>query len=129
MTYRDLFDYEPEFESMTMYEYEEAAMNTAVYEHPLVYPALGLVGEAGEVAEKVKKLYRDEQLSLGGDPVMELNIEARIEVAKELGDVLWYVTAVASDLGFDLDEIATMNIDKLHSRKRRGRLRGSGDNR
>ena len=72
----------------------------------------------------MKKLYRDEMLSLGGDLIMELNIETRVEIAKELGDVLWYVTAVASDLGFDLDEIATMNIDKLHSRKRRGRLRG-----
>ena len=129
MTYRDLFDDEPDFESMTMYDYEEAAMNTAVYDHPLMYPTLGLVGEAGEVAEKVKKLYRDEMLSLGGDPILELNIETRVEIAKELGDVLWYVTAVARDLGFDLDEIATMNIDKLHSRKRRGRLRGSGDNR
>lgn len=104
-------------------------MNTAVYDHPLMYPTLGLVGEAGEVAEKVKKLYRDELLSLGGDPILELSVDTRVEIAKELGDVLWYVTAVASDLGFDLDEIATMNIEKLHSRKRRGRLRGSGDNR
>lgn len=128
MTYRDLFDDDPD-QSMTMYDYEEAAMNTAVYDHPLMYPTLGLVGEAGEVADKVKKLYRDEQLSLGGDPILELNVETRIEIAKELGDVLWYVTAVASDLGFDLDEIAGMNIEKLNSRKRRGRLRGSGDNR
>ena len=128
MTYRDLFDDDPD-QSMTMYDYEEAAMNTAVYDHPPMYPTLGLVGEAGEAADKVKKLYRDEQLSLGGDPILELNVETRIEIAKELGDVLWYVTAVASDLGFDLDEIAGMNIEKLNSRKRRGRLRGSGDNR
>jgi NTP pyrophosphatase (non-canonical NTP hydrolase) len=129
MTYRDLFDDESDFESMTMYDYEEAAMNLAFYEHPLVYPALGLVGEAGEVADKVKKLYRDGHLSLGGDPILELNVDIRVEIAKELGDVMFYVTAVASDLGFDLDEIATMNIEKLNSRKRRGRLRGSGDNR
>jgi NTP pyrophosphatase (non-canonical NTP hydrolase) len=135
MSMRELIDDEPDwFEdgdlSLTFYEYSEAAMNTAIYPNHLIYPLLGLVGEAGEVAEKVKKLMRDEVIPPdGGEPVHDLNLEQRIEIAKELGDVLWYLTAVANDLGFDLDEIANMNMKKLASRKRRGRLRGNGDNR
>ena len=65
----------------------------------------------------------------GGDPVIDLDIDERFALANELGDVLWRVTAAANDLGFDLDEIAQINIDKLSSRHRRGSLRGSGDNR
>ena len=86
-----------------------------------VYPALGLVGEAGEVADKLKKVIRDN----GGvltDPV-------RDAVAKELGDVLWYVSVLAYEMDYDLNEIAQINIDKLNSRKERGVLSGSGDNR
>ena len=116
--------------TLTFYEYAEAAMNTAIYPNQLLYPVLGLVGEAGEVAEKVKKLMRDDIIAPdGGETVRDVNVEQRVEIAKELGDVLWYITAVANDLGFDLDEIATMNMEKLASRQRRGRLSGSGDNR
>lgn len=130
---RDLF--EDEFDdildsSMTFYEYAEQAMNFAVYDGCLIYPSLGLTGEAGEFSDKVAKLLRDDVLPLdGGDPVIDLDIDDRFALAKELGDVLWMVTAAANDLGFDLDEIAQINIDKLSSRHRRGSLRGSGDNR
>ena len=81
----------------------------------------GLVGEAGEVAEKFKKLLRDK----GG----EATDEDKKEIAKELGDVLWYVNSVSNYLGYDLEEIASMNLDKVLSRKDRGVTMGSGDNR
>lgn len=82
----------------------------------LAYAALGLTGEAGEYSEKIKKLIRDGKLDVKA-------------AALELGDVLWYLTRSAEELGFDLDEIAQMNVDKLTSRKERGVLGGSGDNR
>ena len=116
--------------TMTFYEYQEAAMQTAVYPGHLIYPIMELNGEAGECAEKLKKLLRDDQLPLdGGDPLLDLNLEQRVELAKELGDVLWALTAAATDLGFDLDEIADMNIEKLSSRQQRSVIHGSGDNR
>ncbi len=87
----------------------------------LVYPTLGLAGEAGEVAEKVKKLIRDDAGVLGD--------ERRAAIAKELGDVLWYVAQVATEAGLDLDEIAATNLEKLLSRAQRGVLQGSGDDR
>lgn len=103
---------------MTFNDYQAAAKKTAIYpeQHRVIYPALGLAGEAGEVAEKVKKWIRDGNL----DPDA---------VKKELGDVLWYVAAVASDLGLTLDEVASANVQKLESRAARGTLGGSGDNR
>ena len=82
---------------------------------------LGLAGEAGEVAEHVKKVLRDD----GG----EVGPERRAAMSKELGDVLWYVAQLASELDLDLDEIARENLDKLFSRQRRGVLSGSGDDR
>lgn len=82
---------------------------------------LGLVGEAGETAEKFKKIIRDK------DGVM--TDEERQEIAKELGDVLWYIALLAKYMGLSLSEIAEMNIEKLSSRQKRGKLRGSGDNR
>ena len=130
MPVSDLFD-EPdwmddEYTTMTFYEYEEAAMNYAIYDNELVYPVLGLVSEAGEVASKVKKLMRDKEVEID-DPAIDVNWEEKKAIAHELGDVLWYVTAAAADIGYDLDEIAQLNIEKLASRKRRGRLKGSGD--
>ena len=119
---RDLFD---EFEPMygTFYDYEEEAMEFAVYDDDIIYPILGLVSEAGEVADKCKKLLRDDEVvSLGN-----LTAQQRSAIAKELGDVLWYITALAGDLGYALEDIATMNIDKLRDRKKRGALHGSGD--
>ena len=103
---------------MTFNDYQAAAKKTAIYheQHRVIYPALGLAGEAGEVAEKVKKWIDDGNV----DPDA---------VKKELGDVLWYVAAVASDLGLTLDEVAAANVQKLESRAARGTLGGSGDNR
>lgn len=82
----------------------------------LTYVALGLNGEAGEFAEKVKKLIRD-------------GVFVKEDAAKELGDVLWYTSRAAEALGYELSTIAQMNIDKLNSRKERNVLGGSGDNR
>jgi len=82
---------------------------------------LGLVGEAGETADKVKKVIRDK-----GGCASEEDREA---IAKELGDVLWYVANVARYLGVSLSEVAEINIDKLSSRKKRGKLHGAGDER
>ena len=108
---------------MEIIEYQKRAIETAIYGEgsKIIYPTLGLTGEAGEVADKVKKVLRD---SNG-----EFSNEKRIEIAKEIGDVLWYCAALSRDLGYDLDLIAQMNLDKLHSRKERNMIHGSGDNR
>ena len=113
---------------MTLMEYKEEAMNLGFYEDMLIYPALGLAGEAGEVANKVAKLVRDKDL-MDLDPIVDLEMEDKLEIARELGDVVWMVTATANDIGFDLDEIAAMNLSKLKDRAKRGTLQGSGDNR
>ena len=104
-------------------EYQRLSRRTAEYprEAWLAYPALGLSGEAGEVAEHAKKAIRDDD--------GEVSEERRGAMAKELGDVLWYVAQLASELGLDLDEIAQTNLDKLLSRQRRGVLSGNGDDR
>jgi NTP pyrophosphatase (non-canonical NTP hydrolase) len=104
-------------------DYQLRSRSTARYprEARLTYPALGLVGEAGEVAEHVKRVIRDD----GGG----VSVPRRAALAKELGDVLWYVAALASELQLDLDEIAETNLEKLLSRQRRGALTGSGDER
>lgn len=117
-------------DGMSFDEYQAHAMETAIYPDELLYPVLGLVGEAGEVADKVKKFYRDNQFEVScEDAVAELPAMLRLEIAKELGDVLWYVSAIASDLGYSLEEIAELNIEKLDSRQKRNRLKGNGDNR
>lgn len=107
----------------TLNWYQNCALETAVYpkEYEVLYPSLGLCGEAGEVADKVKKIIRDK------DGV--ITDEEKLEIAKEVGDVLWYVAVIAHDLGFTLQEVAQMNYDKLKSRQQRGMLGGSGDNR
>jgi len=109
---------------MDFNEYQKAAASTALYPSKfsvagLVYCTLGLTGEAGEVANKVKKIIRT-------DKTME---NARQEIADELGDALWYLAEAATNLGFTLEEIAEMNIAKLAARKLRGMVQGSGDNR
>ena len=86
-----------------------------------VYPALGLCGEAGEVSEKIKKIIRDKN--------GKYTEEDAVEISKELGDVLWYVSELASCFGLKLEDIANENINKLKSRKDRDVLSGSGDNR
>ena len=112
-----------EKEHMTFDEYQQRALATAIYprEAGIVYPVLGLAGESGEVADKVKKTIRDH------DGVFDQ--EVRIEIAKEAGDVLWYLAALARELGMSLEDIAGMNIEKISSRSMRGKLHGSGDNR
>lgn len=87
----------------------------------MVYGVLGLNGEAGEVAEKFKKILRDK----GG----VLTQEDEDEILKEIGDVLWYAAALAAEMGYSLEEVAIRNLNKLNSRKERGVLNGSGDNR
>ena len=111
---------------ITMNDYQSRVIATAIYptHHCVVYPAMGLVGEAGEVSEKVKKLLRKDVLIPLG-----LNEDTRKEIAKELGDVLWYAANLAHDLGYSLNDIAQMNMVKLADRKDRGVLEGSGDNR
>lgn len=85
------------------------------------YPALGLANEAGEVAGKVKKAHRDDD--------GEFSLSRTVAIAAELGDVLWYLSAVASDLGLSLGDIAVSNYDKIADRERRGVVRGDGDTR
>src|SRR5215475_14467645 len=108
---------------MELADYQRDSRRTAEYPRDawLAYPALGLAGEAGEVAEHAKKAIRDD----GG----EVTAERREAMAKELGDVLWYVAQLATELGLDLEEIAEQNLQKLLSRQRRGVLAGSGDDR
>lgn len=110
-------------EAMTLNEYQQKALETAIYpeQYKVIYPALGMAGEAGEVADKVKKIIRD---SNG-----EITQEKALEIVKEIGDVLWYCATLANDLGYSLDVTAQMNYDKLHSRQQRGMIHGNGDNR
>lgn len=82
---------------------------------------LGLLGESGEIADKLKKILRDKNA--------QLTDEDRRELAKELGDVLWYVAVLSQYIGYSFDDIATQNVEKLASRKIRGKLSGKGDNR
>jgi NTP pyrophosphatase (non-canonical NTP hydrolase) len=101
--------------------YQRSAATTAIYTDKVVYPALGLVGEAGEVANKVKKVLRDKEGVFDeGD---------RDDIAKELGDVLWYIAALATDMQLSLGYIASQNELKLSKRKANGTIGGSGDNR
>jgi NTP pyrophosphatase (non-canonical NTP hydrolase) len=109
---------------MELNSYQEAALQTALYPDRgtnFVYPALGLLGEAGEIANKLKKVIRDN----GGvltDPVRDI-------VADEIGDVLWYIASLAHEMDYDLNTIAERNVNKLLSRMERGVIQGSGDNR
>jgi NTP pyrophosphatase (non-canonical NTP hydrolase) len=114
----------PSKNNMTLNEYQNEAGKTALYPNRgsnLHYPVLGLCGEAGEIAEKVKKLERDR------NNVMD--DEWKNEMRKELGDVLWYVSQVAAELGLDLESVGQMNVEKLRSRMQRQTLHGDGDNR
>jgi NTP pyrophosphatase (non-canonical NTP hydrolase) len=108
---------------MTLAEYQTIIGMTAIYpkEIGLAYCALGLTGEAGEVAEKVKKIYRDQ----GGHVVQE----NRDQIKKEIGDVIWYCTAIANELQLTLEEILEANFNKLTKRRETNTLHGSGDDR
>jgi len=104
--------------------YENLAGQTAIFpkEKALEYLALGLTSEAGEVAGKVKKLIRD------GEDVEGFELK-KIAIASEIGDVLWYCAMIAKEVGVPLNDIMKENLKKLHSRKKRGTLSGSGDER
>jgi NTP pyrophosphatase (non-canonical NTP hydrolase) len=116
---------------MTLNEYQTHANETAIYgekvdrllgaDHRFVYVALGLASEAGEVANKVKKILRDQ------DGVID--DERKTILVDELGDVLWYVAQFASELGISLDDVVARNVEKLASRNARGMLKGDGDQR
>ncbi len=108
---------------MDLSEYQRRSRRTAEYprEAWLAYPALGLSGEAGEVAEHAKKAIRDD--------AGQVSDERRAAMSKELGDVLWYVAQLATELDLELDQIAQANLDKLLSRQQRGVLSGDGDDR
>lgn len=114
---------EERYKGMKFSEYEETAIETAIYPstHRILYPALGMAGEAGEVANKVKKLVRDGPKNQPDD--------WRTQIASEIGDVLWYCAALAHDIGIPLAVIAAQNRDKLQARKARGTIGGSGDDR
>lgn len=104
--------------------YQEKAATTAIYPNRgknLNYTTLGLCGEAGEFADKVKKVMRD----FNG----VITVEMREALKKELGDVLWYVSNCCDELVLDMDDVAQANLDKLFARKESGKLHGSGDNR
>ncbi len=110
---------------MTLDEYQQQALTTASRTgddfKDMLHWVLGLNGEAGEVAEKLKKIIRDKQGVVSDEDKQQL--------AKEAGDVLWYLASFAHEIGYSLDDIASQNLEKLQSRKARGVLGGSGDNR
>ena len=110
---------------MTFDEYQKKSRETAAYPEiggkGFVYPVMGLAGEAGEVAEKVKKIFRDD----GG----RITEERKEMIKKELGDTLWYLAQICTEFGMSLDEVALNNLEKLLSRKERGKITGDGDNR
>ena len=108
---------------MELNEYQTQAKNTAIYpkDRAVVYPALGLAGEAGEVANKVKKIIRDD-----GNKINESLVQ---EISAEIGDCLWYISVLADDIGCKLSDIANANLIKLANRKKKGTIHGSGDGR
>ena len=109
---------------MNFSDYQRRSRVTAQYPtigHPVIYPVLGLANEAGEVAGKIKKVFRDK----GG----EISAETREALQAELGDVLWYISQVCTELEISLDDVAESNLAKLLDRQSRGKIRGDGDNR
>jgi NTP pyrophosphatase (non-canonical NTP hydrolase) len=109
---------------MNFTDYQARSRRTAAYPpigHPVIYPTLGLVNEAGEVAGKIKKVFRDKD--------GEISPETLAALKAELGDVLWYLAQVSTELGLSLDEVAEYNIRKLEDRLQRGAIRGDGDSR
>jgi len=108
---------------LTFESYQKIARTTAIYPNKgsnLYYPALGL-GEVGEIQNNIKKVYRDD--------AGILTPERKLDIKKECGDVLWYLSALADECGFTLQEVAESNLEKLLSRQSRNQLKGSGDNR
>tara|TARA_Y100001968_G_C19151594_1_gene616442 strand:- start:283 stop:612 length:330 start_codon:yes stop_codon:yes gene_type:complete len=109
---------------MDLNHYQKQSRTTALYPDVgsnAIYPTLGLVGESGEVADKVKKILRDKNGIFDSD--------SKEAIKLELGDVLWYIAQLSTELGFDLNDVADSNLKKLKSRSLRGRISGSGDDR
>lgn len=108
---------------MELNQYQRLAATTAIYDakFSILYPVLGLAGESGEIANKAQKVLRDHD--------GKFNDAHKKDLAKELGDVLWFLAIAAMDAGYSLEEIAAQNIEKLQSRAARGVLGGEGDNR
>jgi len=107
---------------MTFKEYQKLARKTAIYPkigRSFIYPLLGLAGETGEVFEKFKKLFRDRKGKI------DKNFLNLIEL--ELGDILWYLANLCSELGINLEEVAKKNIEKIRDRKKRNKIKGEGD--
>jgi NTP pyrophosphatase (non-canonical NTP hydrolase) len=109
---------------MNFTDYQTKSRTTAKYPaigHGVIYPTLGLVNEAGEVAGKIKKVFRDKE--------GEFSAETRAALKAELGDVLWYLAQTCTELDISLDEVAESNLTKLLDRQARGKIQGDGDNR
>ena len=112
---------------LSLNEYQADAAATMIYKWKVIYPALGLASEAGEVCDKIKKMIRDQDIRFDGSE--QLTDKQRADIIFELGDVLWYVAALSRDLGVSLNELAHMNLEKLKLRQERNKISGSGDNR
>lgn len=108
---------------MTLNEYQQQALDfdDVPADLSIIYPGLGITGEAGEVADKIKKVFRDNNRNF--------TPEIKRAIAMEIGDVLWYCAKLAHDIGYSMDSIGNMNIGKLTDRRNRGVIQGSGDNR
>jgi len=106
---------------MELDDYQKEAYKTAQYGYgkPITYPLMGLAGEAGEVMNKLKKVYRDNE--------GKFTVDRADALVDELGDVLWYLAATATDLGIDLSTVAIRNLDKTQSRNKRNKIKGDGD--
>ena len=107
---------------MNVKEYEDIMYTSKVYDRlPIVYPILGMNGEAGEAAEKVKKCLRDNN-GIFGDQI-------KVDIMRELADVLWYIWATADDMGFTLEDVMEIGIEKVEKRQKTNTVHGVGDNR
>jgi NTP pyrophosphatase (non-canonical NTP hydrolase) len=112
---------------MTFEEYTKRALSTAQFDPSLglIYPALGIAGESGEFVDKIKKEVRNNGNRFGNS----MSPEVRLEMVKELGDILWYINQAADQLGYNLQEVAAINIRKLEDRRKRNAIKSEGDNR
>ena len=107
---------------MKVKEYENVMSTSKVYDVlPIIYPVLGMNGEAGEAAEKVKKCLRDNNGVFGG--------QIKVDIMRELADVLWYIWATADDMGYTLEDVMKIGIEKVEKRQKTNTIHGSGDNR